>query len=663
MKKAFFIALVLLSLFSQTSKAQWQPRALPFVGVSVSGHERTNALAMVPQLHIDAPSDPANVQLGRSLTLRFGIQNMSLDTLRITRIEATSTEAHLSTPTLTAIGSRSESFFDVTTTPTHAGIDSGSIIIHSNSAPTGLDTITYHILIGSERVRTSWSKSIISPNDTTDAFAETVAIAGHTQLLAGLLAADSTPVQNLMLESFDTSGAYQWKHRSGLGSLLSQQILLAPPTIYYSGTLWGGVGVLSAFDMNGTLIWADSMGLGQGADCFGSVLTTTENIFSISHGYAYGSDGRIVSFREEGEVGILRTDASNSNPNQQLLNGTSHVERNNSTVFTRNLDDYPLGVAADRVGGIYLLNDMDITISVSSGTTYTDVREYRLFHIDSKNSAPDWSLVVEGNTLGVDDLGNALIGGLSLTKVDVRGHQLSKAPLLGGDAWIRTSNGGFNTYSEPNATSRYAEGRGLLWTGPCNPELDLPRTYGYLATRPAKLLSDAQSNVYVVITASTGSGSEISVTKFDSLGTLRWTITHEGAFRDTAIDAVLDPQGPIYVCGGTADAGGKYRPLIWKIDQDPISGAVAQAEKPVTEISAYPNPFTREVSATVPNLVGATYDYALTDVLGRTVARGANLHARTIKLNGELLVEGVYLLRITDGAGNVVEGKLMHQSR
>jgi hypothetical protein len=66
------------------------------------------------------------------------------------------------------------------------------------------------------------------------------------------------------------------------------------------------------------------------------------------------------------------------------------------------------------------------------------------------------------------------------------------------------------------------------------------------------------------------------------------------------------------------------------------------------------------VVAAVPNSFGANYDYALIDVLGRKIASGTNLSSRTIKLNGESLAEGVYLLRISDVAGNVLEAKLVH---
>ncbi len=638
---------------------------------------RIDARAKLPHLRIISNPTLATLQLGQTIIERSYLYNDGTDSLRITAYQPSSSECNIIGTVLKLIAAGIEVPLDVSIHPVKAGLDSGIVVVHSNAESASLDTIAYHLYVASDRVNTSWSLVRPAPNDTGDSFAKTLALAGDGKLLVGIQGADQTLHQDMILDEYDSSGSSMWSrviHGTGAGSDVPWQIVTdGSQNIYFSGILRNHFAsatdfdncVLTSFDKQGTFRWADTLGHDSNVVPFRTLVLPNSQIIEICHGYGWYVHDAAYDKSEVGQIGVFWTNSQNSHPSISLINGTSQLflDAGNSG-YEYNLDDYPIAAELDGVGGFYLLNSFDKTDTSIwyQPPFYVDKRENRLSHFSVGQLTSSWSTRVEGSSMYVDQNGNAMIIGDSLTKVDVNGNIVNERYFPAHRLWVRSPDADLNTYNTNIGITRYSESRGLLWQHNYNSLILDDRTYANERRLPCKLLTDAANNVYIVATAQQGSNSIVVVLKYDSLGTLRWITSHGGgSTRDTALDAVLDHHGPIYVCGGTADSLGKYRPLIWKIEQDPVPGAVETPMKPAAQLQIFPNPFTKSVIATVPNSIEAPFDYSVIDVLGRKVACASGVGNRTITVSGGGLANGVYLLRVQDHLGNVAEKKLIRE--
>jgi hypothetical protein len=592
------------------------------------------------------------------------------DTLLLFDVRSTSPFFTLSPVTQNTLAPGSNLTVKLLVYPTVPGFDSALIIFRSNTLR-GYDTIVARSLVAAGHVHLAWNYTRRSSDDSAE-YASSVGLTRFGEPVVAMEGTLKTTDQDILVSKLDTSGNLLWTSSiagTAHSTDIPGNIVLDPnDNVYVTGSVLDDTTQLDwtavSFDPNGNRRWAVVEG-GKFDDRPVTSFLTSSSVVFLSKGYSSYVGDNLDYQSDLGEIGLLQSTFSSKDPTFQKLGGSSFVIEANGHYGGRvKQNDFPIGGASDAIGGFYMLNSIDLTDTVvyrSDQYAFRDKRINRLDHYGS-DGALDWSLPVNGNLITATPAGNAIIYG---TLVDSIYRYTSLGKLISADLY----HGGRTSFIDGTSNDAYSLGLGLirfkfgldtLWSREYIGRAQYGQSYDQFSL--IKLLTDWKDNVYSIGTTQGPFSKEVSVLKYDSSGRLVWIYTkkNRAPTSNTVHDAAIDRLGNIYVCGSTTDSLGHQRALLLKIEQDPIPGAVAQAEKPLTKILAYPNPFTREVVAAVPNSFGANYDYALIDVLGRKIASGTNLSSRTIKLNGESLAEGVYLLRISDVAGNVLEAKLVH---
>jgi hypothetical protein len=289
------------------------------------------AQPIIPKLALWADPDYAILQLGQTIVIRYQLQNVGRMALNISNIQLTATDATILELPQPSLPTDSVFNLDISIKPTHAGIDSGRIIVRSNSDPTGIDTIIYHLQVGNDRVRTAWSKVLPVSTDTNASYASVLALNGHASLLVGLHQADSTKRGSMVLAEFDSAGVSGWSHAfKGEGSwqdTLSSIVTDSKHNIYFSATLATAPPecIVASFDSSGHFNWTDTVWSNYlgGSSAFTTFVDSQDNVVQIAHGFAGQYMANYQRYIEMGQIGILRTDLRNQS--QACLRGPADM--------------------------------------------------------------------------------------------------------------------------------------------------------------------------------------------------------------------------------------------------------------------------------------------------------------------------------------------------
>ena len=140
----------------------------------------------------------------------------------------------------------------------------------------------------------------------------------------------------------------------------------------------------------------------------------------------------------------------------------------------------------------------------------------------------------------------------------------------------------------------------------------------------------------------------------------------------TAGDFSLQISGVAYLFGGSisypinfpdpAIAPGEYILHVREAD-DENCGEPSSVESPaaINSVVVAPNPFTDFTQINIQAATAGTYDFAVTDLLGRTVNRqtlNVNAGDNSFTFNGSDLAKGIYIYAISQG-DKVTSGKLV----
>ena len=164
------------------------------------------------------------------------------------------------------------------------------------------------------------------------------------------------------------------------------------------------------------------------------------------------------------------------------------------------------------------------------------------------------------------------------------------------------------------------------------------------------MTSDAQGNIYVAGTINTGTGSDLAVIKYNSVGAQVWVQTFNGGTHDVAFAIKVDDSGNVYVAGSSQGGNGMDYATI------KYNASGVQQWFQIYEGPAFEEDIASSVAVDVSGNVyvtgysvgiGSSYDYATIKYSSSGVEQWIQ------RYNGTMNVEDVAASIAVDGTGNI----------
>ncbi len=230
---------------------------------------------------------------------------------------------------------------------------------------------------------------------------------------------------------------------------------------------------------------------------------------------------------------------------------------------------------------------------------------------------------------------------------------------------IETSDGGFIIVGKTNSTDgdiafNHGDYDYLAIKIDASGNIVWKKTYGGSNRDEATNVVEVSNNSYIITGRSNSNNGDVSgnhggfdwwIINVDSLGTLLWQKSYGGSADDSAANAIVAPDGSIFIGGTTyssdGDVAGNHGSSdFWLIRISRTSTGITEEEN-YSPISIYPNPASSFIDVTLGSISGNRAELIISNLSGQIVYRkNLNLSGARSRIEVSDFAKGLYFLQV-----------------